>query len=145
MTRLSLDPTMIKHIENAFRTIARLAAILFVLWFIWRYGRVVYGQSTNFVPGLDPGTDICTNCPDPVPNPPVPLPQPKTFAITVRNVPLAYTNPLAYCQLYESTNFPPTFVPVAWEPYQSTNVFYRTETAAECFWTASNLVAGINN
>jgi hypothetical protein len=100
---------------------------------------------TNLAPGLIPGTDICTNCPDPT-NPPVPLPYPKTFYVVVDNVPLTYTNPLARTVLYEATNYPqPLFWLVTNQPYAPRVVFAVTVQYPECFWTASNRVAGIND
>jgi len=135
--------------------IASRLALLAAVVAAFLHGRVVHGRpqaintaylaSLAAAPGFEPGTDICTNCPDPAPNPPVQLPQAETFEITVLNKQLPSPNPAAYCELYESTNWPPTFVPVASEPYDTVNMFYRTETAAECFWTARNGVWGITS
>jgi hypothetical protein len=116
------------------------------LWLVALDGpNLACGQSTNS-PQIDPTTDICTNdCPPDPTNPPVALSYPKTFYIEVNNVPLTYTNPLARTVLYEATNYPqPLFWLVTNQPYAPRVVFAVTVQYPECFWTASNLIQGIN-
>ena len=118
------------------KTALLFLALAIALWII-ALCQPVYGQDTNITLGIDPTTDVCTNCPDPTPNPPIPFPTVQWVTITVSNVTLLQPWPTDYTVLFQSSDLV-NWQTVSIQHYEPLEVFKLPVTAGQMFYTVSN-------